>query len=525
MCFMLAAGKKATVDGSVLIGRSCDTISTMAAQVIHRPAMDYSVPSVLHIPSTLPDNPGMDIPQVAHTYAYTATAAMRKDWNGYPQVLGGVNEYQVCAGASTGGTVKKEVEELTPWPKTVLGDFIMTLVLERCKTAREGILLAGELTEKYGARGDNYIIGDKDEAWLFEQYQGYHWAAARVPDDKYVIMANCFRIAEFDPEDTENFLGAPDLVSFALEHGLWDPKEGPFNASRAYGTREMAAPHNYPQGYTGSSLRSFGNQLRVWGGIKILTPSADISSTDPSKEYELFWKPDQKLDIEDFLKVMKSYYQDTEYDEYKESGKDQPYLIDQETGHYRYAPAFGKCRLIGCPNQATSWVCKIRGDLPEIMRATFWAGIGPGTSSPHVPYYAFSDKIPEEYQKGEFLESNEYEKDSAFWLYTNIGNLKNLYYQALAEMVQETWEDFESRARKHHALLEKMLVQNIENGSTKEEIRQLLADFSYEHSLEAYRAGDKLLGKMFTRLALVNNPHTVLNFQDPKKWKLEYMIH
>ena len=120
---MLAAGKNATVDGSVLIGRSCDTISTMAAQVIHRPAMDHPASSMLHIPSTLPDNPGMDIPQVAHTYAYTATAAMRKDWNGYPQVLGGVNEYQVCAGASTGGTVKKEVEELTPWPKTALGGF------------------------------------------------------------------------------------------------------------------------------------------------------------------------------------------------------------------------------------------------------------------------------------------------------------------------------------------------------------------------------------------------------------------
>ena len=71
----------------------------------------------------------------------------------------------------------------------------------------------------------------------------------------------------------------------------------------------------------------------------------------------------------------------------------------------------------------------------------------------------------------------------------------------------------------------KCWYRNIENGSTKEEIRQILADFSYEHSLEAYRAGDKLLGKMFTRLALVNNPHTVLNFQDPKKWKLEYMIH
>ncbi len=523
MCFMLAAGKKATIDGSVLVGRSCDTISTMAAQIIHRPAKDYKLQETLHIPSTLPNNPGMNIPQIAHTYAYTASVAVRKDWN-YPQVLGGVNENQVCAGASTGGTVKREVEELSPWPETALGDFIMTLVLERCKTAREGILLAGELTEKYGARGDNYIIGDKDEAWLFEQYQGYHWAAVRVPDDKFVIMANSFRISEYHPEDTNNFLGAPDLISFAREHGLWNPEEEPFRPCDAYGTRIMAAPHNYPQGYTGSSLRSFGNQLRIWGGIKMLKPSADISATDP-KEYDLFWEPDHQIDIEDFLNVLKSYYQDTEFDEYKFNQEENEYLIDQKTGHYKFAPAFGKCRLIGCPNQATSWVCKIKGDLPLPIRATFWAGLGPGTASPHIPYYALSGKIPSEYQKGEFLESNEYEKDSAFWLFTNIGNLKNLYYQALADLVQDTWRDFEGRARLHHSLFEKNMVNQLEGGMPLEELTSQVSDFSYQHSVEAYCMGDQLLGRIFTRMALVNNPHTVLNFQNPKDWKLEYMVH
>ena len=37
--------------------------------------------------------------------------------------------------------------------------------------------------------------------------------------------------------------------------------------------------------------------------------------------------------------------------------------------------------------------------------------------------------------------------------------------------------------------------------------------------------GEELLGDIFTRLALLNNPHTVLNFQDPKDWKLEFMVH
>jgi len=520
MCYMLAAGKKATVDGSVLIGRSCDTISTMAARIIHRPAQDHPVPSTLHIPSTLPDHPGVDIPQVAHTYAFTASAELRPDWD-YPLVLGGINEHQLCAGASTGGMVRDEVEALTPWPHDALGDFIMTLVLERCKTAREAVRMVGDLTEQYGARGDIYTIGDKDEVWVIEQYQGYHWAAARVPDDKFVIMANCFRIGEMDLNDPDNFMGSPDLITFAQENGLWDPAKGPFHASLAYGTREMPAPRNYPSGYTGSSLRSHGNQLRVWGGIKGLKPSADIDPLDPSRDYQLFWEPDNKLDINDILGVLKSYYAGTDMDEYKDGDEEFRFNINSETGRYRLAPAWGKARLIGCPNQSTSWVCKIRGDLPKPLQATIWIGLGSAPSVPHVPYFALSEKVPPQYQKGWALEDNRYEKDSAYWLYTNISNLKNLFYQPLVDVVNETWADFEGRAQEHHA----QLLQRACCETDPEGVVRMITDFAYQHALEAYQMGEDLMEEVFTRIALLNNPHTVLQYQDPKKWVLKSMVH
>lgn len=522
MCYMLASGKKATTDGSVLVARSCDTPSTMAARFIHHPAEDHPVPSTLHISSMLPGHPGVDIPQVAHTYAYTAAIGIRNEWT-YPQVLGGVNEHQLCAGASTGGMVRDEVEALTPWPYTALGDSIPTLVLERCKTAREAVRLAGDLLEKYGARGDNYIFGDKDEAWLLEEYQGYHWAAIRVPDDKYVIMANCFRIAEFDLEDTENCMGSPDLISFAEENGLWPKGKRPFHASLAYGTREMPAPRNYPSGYTGSTLRSHGNQLRVWGGIKTLNPSADIDPLDPAKDYDLFWMPEKKLDVNDFLNVLKCYYQGSGMDEYQDKEGKYAYNIDAETGHYRYAPTWSKVRIVGCPNQSTSWVCKIRGDRPKEYQAAFYAGLGSVTSSPHIPLYACSALIPPEYQKGQFRESNRYEKDSAFWLNTNIGNIKNLFYQPLEKLIRETWAKYEREAL--------CLQQDVEAAAAAvvrknpERAKALLSEFSFGQAVKAYNIGLKLEEEVFTRLALLNNPHIVLHFQDPDNWILDGLTH
>ena len=522
MCYMLAAGKKATLDGSVLVGRNCDAVATMATQLISVPAREHSLPSLIQIPSTIPGKSGIELAQVARTYAYTAVVANRKTWE-MPMVLGGINQYQVSAGASTGALVNDKVEKISPWPETVVGDFMMTLVLERCKTAREGVELVGSLTETYGARGDIYILADPQEAWLIEQYQGFHWAAARVPDDCFVVMANSFRLAEIHPEDSENYLCAPDLLSFAETHALWNPKEGPFHASRAYGTHEMPAPRNYPSGYTGSTLRSHGNQLRVWGGIQALKPSAGLDALDPAKDYPLFWQPDQALKPADILRVLKSYYPHTEFDEYHAKDQMYPHNIEEQSGHYRYAPVWGKARLIGTANTVTSWVTQSRAWLPNLLGGVLFAGLAAAPTSPHVPFYACSTHIPVVYQKGEWLEKNRFESDSAYWLFENIGNLTNLFYQALHVLVEKTWMDYEQSTQSRKEIMEQAVLSLLP--SYPEEAAKLLSDFSYQHALEAYERGNDLLGEIFTRLALLNTPQTALQFQNPADWKLTGMVH
>jgi dipeptidase len=519
---MLAAGKKATVDGSVLVGRNCDAVATMASQLISVPAKEHPQPSTVQIPSTIPGKSGIELPQVARTYAYSAIVANRAAW-GIPMALGGINEFQVSAGASTGALVNDKVEKISPWPETVVGDFMMTLVLERCKTAREGVELVGYLSETYGARGDIYILADPQEAWLIEQYQGFHWAAARIPDDSFVVMANAFRLGEIDPDDKQNYLCAPDLISFAAEHGLWNPADGPFHASRAYGTHDMPAPRNYPSGYTGSTLRSHGNQLRVWGGIQTLKPSAKLDPMDPRKDYALFWQPDRKLLPADILTVLKSYYRDSEFDEYHQQDAQFRFNVEEKSGHYRYAPVWGKARLIGTANTVTSWVTQSRSWLPDVVGGVLWAGLAAAATSPHIPVYACTTRIPAVYQKGEWLEKNRYEVDSAYWLFENIGNLTNLFYQGLHEIVEQTWEDFEARAQTKQQVIEQAVLGMLE--TDPEQVKSLLSDFSYQHALEAYDAGLQLLTEIYTRLALLNTPQTALQFQDPQDWKLSGMVH
>ena len=161
MCYQIAVGKNASADGSVMVARNCDTTSTEAQQIISVPRQKHHEGETIRIP----DTNNVVIPQVKETYAYTAIMSFVPG-EAMGMVAGGINEFQLSAGSSSGGWVKSEVNALTPFPETVLSDYIMTLVLERFKTAREAILWLGEMIENYGARIDNYIVADPNEAWL-----------------------------------------------------------------------------------------------------------------------------------------------------------------------------------------------------------------------------------------------------------------------------------------------------------------------------------------------------------------------
>ena len=511
MCFMMAVGKRASADGSVMVARSCDSNSTEAQRVLSVPRQRFASGSMLQIPEC-----PMSIPQVEETYAYTAVSRVI-DGETLEMVSGGINEYQVTAGASTGGWVKPEVASLTPWPDTVLGDYVMTLVLQRCKTAREGIRLLGELTEKYGARTDNYIVSDPDEVWLFEQYQGYHWAAARVPDDCFIVEANSFRLAEIDPSDPDNYLCDPDLIPFAIQHGLWDPQSGrPFHASRAYATNDLSRPRaNQPQPYY--SLH------RIWRGCMLLKPSANLDPYEPTKEYPLFLTPDHKLTPADLLAVFKDYYQGTALDEYGAQDGKYPTLIDPVTGHYRLAPAWCESRIIGCPQAVTTWVTQSRSWLPNAIGGLLWCGLAAGAAGPHVPWYACNLRTPPAYQRGDAGDNSVYQPDSAYWLFENIGNIMGLFYQGLVDLVRPVWQAFDQRSFANQPAVEAAALKLYADAPNQ--AADYLTTYSNGLALEALSVGQNMLGQIFTRIALVNNPQTGRGYEDPKTWKLSGTIY
>jgi dipeptidase len=505
MCYMLAAGKKATADGSVFVARGCDAPSTEATRTISVPRQKHAKGTRIVIPPSMETkkSPGVVLDQVEETLAYTAVVTVSNE-EYMPLVLGGINEYQVSVGASTGGPVKTEVATLTPWPETAIGDFLMTIALERSKTAREALEFLGEMTEKYGARTDNYIVADTQEVWLMEQYQGYHWAAVRIPDECFMVEANSFRITEVNPNDPDHYRCDPDLIPFAIKHGLWDPKSGqPFNASRAYGSNELNRPR-------GDLATPYYSLHRIWRGISLLNPTLKLDPYEPTKVYPLFVKPAKPITVEDMLHVLKDTYKGSELDEYYCQDADYPTVVNGKTGHYRLSPAWNKSRNIGCPQTITSWVTQSRAGMPNEIGGILWGGMSACATSPHIPWYCHNTRTPKEYRTANAGTGSEYMEDSAYWLYENITNLVNLFFQANSSLVLPVWEAFDHARFERQAEIEKLAMALYKNDAQK--AVEFLTDYSNGIAMDAYSIGKEMMVKLFTRIAQLNNPQTVIGY-------------
>ncbi len=509
MCFMLACGKKASADGSTMVARNCDSNSTEAQRIISYPRMKHQLPQMIRIP----DSNNVSVPQVEETYAFTAITRMI-DGDDIGMVAGGVNEWQLSVGASTGGWLKKEVEDVSPIPERVVGDYRMQLILERCRTAREAIKWLGDNVAEYGARTDNYIIADPEEVWFYEEYQAHHWAAVRVPDDCFVVEGNSFRIGIIDPNDTENCACDPDLIPFAIKHGWYDPKDGPFYAARTYGT----ADRNRPRGPKVDEYHNpYYSLHRIWRAISLLS-DLELDPYEPTKEYPLFVKPSHPLKPEDMINVLKDWYEGTELDEYTpQFENDNTTLVDPFTGRYKYSPIWCKSRVIGCQQTITSWVTQCRSWLPNGIGAVIWAGLTAAASSPHLPFYACNLTTPQAYQIGDSGDDSQYIEGSAYWLYENIGNIMNLFYQGTVDLVKPVWADFDRKSYEAQEGIEKIALEFYKQDSQK--CAEFLTNYSCGVANNALDLGKKMLGDLFLRLAMVNNPQTSRGYEDPKSWQ------
>jgi dipeptidase len=86
-----------------------------------------------------------------------------------------------------------------------------------------------------GGGGETMTVADGEECWIVDFYGRDLWAGVRIPSDHFTVAANRARIMEVDFEDTENVMASPNIVSFAVDQGWYDPSSGkPFNIAEIY---------------------------------------------------------------------------------------------------------------------------------------------------------------------------------------------------------------------------------------------------------------------------------------------------
>lgn len=523
-CFMVAAGRNATADGSVLVARSCDAGGNYALRVVAVPRKRHSLDEVLafkRIPDMdTPIPPGVQLEQVAVTFRHVAIMGVVKGEE-MSTALGGINEYQVCAGASSGGFLNHKAEEVSPLMPTSLGDYRCTLVLERCRTAREGVMLLGELTERFGARTDNYIVADPTEAWLYEEYKGHLWVAIRVPDDFFVVEANTFRIDSADLDNTENCICCPNLISFAIENKLYDPKnDGPFSPMKVYGAQTGKTRYNM--------LAPNYDRRRIWRGMSLLAPSTKLDPGEPSWVYPLFLKPDKKITPKDLFTVLMDHYQGTEYDHYgMNSSKYRPvgsleprdpgkvkeiYLHLNAKRLYQPAPVWGQERIIGTTRAVTTYCAQLRNWLPDPMGGVLWAGLAEGATSAHIPWYCGITETPQDYnvadqEEGPYLTSlfkgSLYDESSAYWAFRILSNLVNLFYTATRDEVIPVWREWEDNLYALQPAIEKTALELCEKPYL---LIDFLTTYSCSKAEEALEMAKIMARKLHTIIARYNAP-------------------
>ena len=140
-------------------------------------------------------------------------------------VIGNMNEFQVTIGETTFGGRPELVDT------TGVMDYgsLIYVALQRSRSAKEAIKVMTDLVKEYGyySSGESFSIADPNEVWIMEMIgkgpgvKGAVWVAVRIPDDCIAAHANQSRIHQFNLNDKENCLYAPDVISFAREKGYF----------------------------------------------------------------------------------------------------------------------------------------------------------------------------------------------------------------------------------------------------------------------------------------------------------------
>jgi len=157
-------------------------------------------------------------------------------------------------------------------------------------------------------------LADPNEVWIFEIMpvgplwtpesgkSGAIWCAQRVPDDQVSVCPNESRIGEIDLKNPDYFMASSNVISYAVEHGYYDPKSGqPFSWKKAYCPTEASASN------------SKGSRARLWRFFNLVAPSRNFSPDTPNMELPFSVKPDKKISLKDVIQMTRDKYYNTQF--------------------------------------------------------------------------------------------------------------------------------------------------------------------------------------------------------------------
>lgn len=467
-CTNLIVGKKASVDGSVLVSYNADDYG-MFGHLCHYPAGTHKKGEMRKIFDWDTGEYHGEIPEAPVTY----------------NVIGNINEFQLSIGETTYGGREEMIDT------TGILDYgsLIYVTLQRAKTAREAISVMTSLVEKYGycSSGETFSICDPNEAWIMEMMgtgpgsKGVVWVAMRIPDNAICAHANQSRIGKFDMRDKKNVVCSKNVISYARKMGWFTGRDADFSWKNTY-----ARPDFSGRRFCDARVWSFFNHYQK--GFDRYLPWA--LGKDPNAEDMPLWiVPDRKLSVHDVQMGMRDHYEGTAMalDTTNVGGGiyQMPYRPTPLQFKVDGKTYFNE-RPISTQQTAFSFVSQLRSWMPREIGGVIWFGNDDANMIAYTPVYCGNTVQPECYNTPG-ADAVTFSDKNAFWVCNWVSNMVYPRYsqifpelQAVRDSLESSYfarqADFEKKAMNLYAT-DKPSALRMLNEYSVEKAQQMLAEW------------------------------------------------
>ena len=435
-CSNLIVGKKASVDGSVMMSYNADDYG-MFGHLCHYPAGTHPKGSMRQIYDWDSGVYHGEIEEAPVTY----------------NVIGNINEFQLSIGETTYGGREEMVDS------TGILDYgsLIYVTLQRAKTAREAISVMTSLVEKYGynSEGETFSICDPNEAWIMEMQgtgagsKGVVWVAMRIPDDAICAHANQSRIGKFNMKDKKNVLYSKNVISYARKMGWFNGKDSEFSWKNTYAFPDFSG-------------RRFCD-ARVWSFFNHYADDFDrylpwaLGKDKDAEDMPLWIVPNRKLSVADVENGMRDHYEGTALalDTTSIGGGvyEMPYRPTPLTFTVDGKQYFNE-RPISTQQTAFTFVSQLRSWLPREIGGVLWFGNDDANMVAYTPVYCGNTVQPACYNtKG--ADAVTFSSDNAFWLCNMVSNMVYPRYSQLFPELKAVRDSLETSYFANQTSIEK----------------------------------------------------------------------